>query len=80
MNGNALIEHDVSIGDFCHISTGALVNGGVTIGAGSFIGSGAVLREGLNLLLNTVISATCESWVGLFRRSLINEQSRTCHR
>jgi len=52
-----LIEHDVVIGDFCHISTGALVNGAVTIGGASFVGSGSVLREGLSLPPHTVISA-----------------------
>lgn len=57
LNSNALIEHDVVIEDYCHISTGALVNGGTKIGASSFIGSGAVLREGLSLPPQTVISA-----------------------
>jgi acetyltransferase-like isoleucine patch superfamily enzyme len=47
----------VQIGDHCHISTGALVNGGVRVGSGSFIGSGAVIREGLEFPDRTVIGA-----------------------
>ena len=57
INSACLIEHDSEVGDFCHISTGALVNGGVCIGSGSFIGSGAVLRECLRLPPSTVVSA-----------------------
>ena len=45
------------ISDYCHISTGALVNGGVKVGSASFVGSGAVLREGISLPSHTVISA-----------------------
>ena len=45
------------ISDYCHISTGALVNGGVKIGTASFVGSGAVLREGIRLPPHTVIGA-----------------------
>ena len=37
------------VGDHCHISTGAILNGGVTIGVGSFIGSGTVIKEGINI-------------------------------
>ncbi len=39
------IEHDAVIEDHCHISTGAIVNGGVKIGKGSFLGSNAVCKE-----------------------------------
>ena len=31
VNSRALIEHDVIIGNYCHISTGALLNGGVNV-------------------------------------------------
>ena len=45
------------IGDFSHISTGAIINGNVSIGEKSFIGSGSIIREGLSLPKNIVISA-----------------------
>lgn len=45
INTKALIEHDVFIEDFCHISTGAIVNGGVKIKTGTFYGSNTTSRE-----------------------------------
>ena len=59
INSAALIEHDVCVGDHCHISTGARINGGVTIESGSFIGSGAILRQGISVGQNCVIGAGC---------------------
>ena len=47
----------MTVGDHCHISTGALINGEAKIGDNSFIGSGALVREGLKLPAGTVISA-----------------------
>ena len=47
--GRALLEHDVTVEDHCHISTGAILNGGVYIGTGSFVGSGSVIKEGVAL-------------------------------
>ena len=32
INSKALVEHDVIIGDHCHIATGAIVNGEVRAG------------------------------------------------
>ncbi len=59
INSAALIEHDVFVGNHCHISTGARINGGVTIESGSFIGSGAVLKQGVTVGQNCVIGAGC---------------------
>lgn len=59
INSLALIEHDVTIGDHCHISTGARINGGTIIEDGCFIGSGAVLRQGLRIGSGSVIGAGC---------------------
>ena len=56
LNTRSLIEHDVSIDSFCHISTGALINGGVTIGQGSFVGA-VHIRESLVIPPGSVISA-----------------------
>jgi len=49
VNSQSLVEHDVVIGDHCHIATSAVVNGGVRIGAGSFIGSGSTLRQSIDI-------------------------------
>jgi len=49
INNKVLIEHDVTVGDHCHISTGAIVNGAANIGLGSFVGSGSVIKEGVTL-------------------------------
>lgn len=57
INSCSLVEHDVMIGERCHISTGALINGGVKIGHDSFIGSGVMVRDNLKLPSYTVISA-----------------------
>jgi acetyltransferase-like isoleucine patch superfamily enzyme len=45
VNTKSLIEHDAVVGDFCHIATGAIINGGVEVGSESFIGSGSVSKQ-----------------------------------
>lgn len=57
INSMALIEHDVMIGEHCHISTGTRVNGGVQIGDGSFIGSGVIIHQGIRIGTKCIISA-----------------------
>jgi len=44
-----LLEHETKVFDHCHISTGAILNGGVTIERDCFIGSGAIIKEGVNV-------------------------------
>ena len=53
---SALLEHDVVVNSFCHISTGVLLNGAVEIGEGSFIGSGSIIRGGIKIPPHSVIS------------------------
>jgi len=55
INTGALVEHDATVGDCCHIAPAAVVNGGVTIGRGSFVGSNAVLKEYLTIGAEVVI-------------------------
>jgi acetyltransferase-like isoleucine patch superfamily enzyme len=45
INTKALVEHDVVIEDFCHISTAAVINGGTVVKSGTFFGSNAVSKE-----------------------------------
>jgi sugar O-acyltransferase (sialic acid O-acetyltransferase NeuD family) len=49
LNNQSLVEHDVVIGDHCHIATATVINGGVHIGAGSFIGSNSSVRQGITI-------------------------------
>jgi sugar O-acyltransferase (sialic acid O-acetyltransferase NeuD family) len=49
INSQSLIEHDVSVGDHCHIATAAVLNSAVRVGAASFIGSGTTVRQGLTI-------------------------------
>ena len=53
----AIIEHDCLISDHCHISVGAIINGGVTVGSHTFIGSGSVIRNGVSIGDNCIIAA-----------------------
>ncbi len=45
INTKALIEHDCIIEDNCHISTGAIVNGGGNVKINTFYGSNATSKE-----------------------------------
>jgi sugar O-acyltransferase (sialic acid O-acetyltransferase NeuD family) len=49
LNSQSLIEHDVIVGDHCHISTRAAINSGTKVGRGTFIGSGSTVRQELSL-------------------------------
>ena len=49
------IEHDVVVGDFCHVSTSSTVNGNVEIGNNSFIGSGSILKNSIKIKNNTIL-------------------------
>jgi sugar O-acyltransferase (sialic acid O-acetyltransferase NeuD family) len=49
LNSRSLIEHDVIIGDHCHIATSAAINGGSRIGEGTFIGSNSSVRQDVTI-------------------------------
>ena len=57
INTKSNIEHGVSIGEFCHISTCAVVNGDSVIGSGTFIGSNATISNNILIKDNSIISA-----------------------
>ena len=57
INTKSNIEHGVSIGDFCHISTCSVINGDSVVGSGTFVGSNATISNGIILKDNSVISA-----------------------
>lgn len=45
VNSGAIVEHDVVLGDLCHVGPGAAIGGGARIGQGVFIGLGARIRD-----------------------------------
>lgn len=49
INTTSTIEHDCTVGDFSHISSGSILCGQVTVGADSHIGAGSVIRQGLTI-------------------------------
>lgn len=55
LNSQSLVEHDVVIGDHCHIATAAVVNGGARVGDGTFIGSGSTVRQSVEIGKRCVI-------------------------
>ena len=55
--GTVVMHHDSVSGDHCHVSTGAIVNGGCRVGSACFVGSGAVLVQGINVGEGIVIGA-----------------------
>jgi sugar O-acyltransferase (sialic acid O-acetyltransferase NeuD family) len=70
INSCTLLEHDTTVEDHCHISTGAILNGGVHVAAGSFIGSGCVIKEGL------CIGKDCLVGIGLTVRHPLADSTR----
>lgn len=49
INSLSLVEHDVRVGDHCHVATGARLNGGADVGEGCMLGSGCTIREGVRI-------------------------------
>ena len=47
----------MQIGDFCHISTCATVNGDTVVGKGTFIGSNATISNGITIAEQSIINA-----------------------
>ena len=55
INNKAVIEHDVTVGDYTNISPGALILGGVTLGERVFIGAGSIVRDDVSIGTDTVV-------------------------
>jgi len=51
------IDHDCTVGDFCHIAPGATLAGEVTVGARAFVGAGATIIQGLSIGADAIIGA-----------------------
>ena len=60
INSGAIIEHDVSIGEGCHVAPSATVLGDAVLGDEVFVGSGAVIIQGARVgNSNFVRAMTC---------------------
>lgn len=54
------LEHEVVVGDFCHLSTGVMVCGNAKIDNDVFIGSQSVVNQGVHVICSSIIgSMTC---------------------
>lgn len=64
VNHLAVLDHDVVLGDFCHIAPGARLGGAVVVGHRVLVGTGAVLLPGVQVADDVVIGAgavVCQS-------------------
>lgn len=57
VNTAAVVEHDVTIGDWSHIAPGAVVCGHTQVGVASHVGAGATIRQGLLIGAHTLVGA-----------------------
>lgn len=55
INTGVILEHDSSVGDFCHLCPGVVTGGRVHIGDRTTIGTGACIRDGVRIGNNCVI-------------------------
>lgn len=47
VNSSAVVEHDVTVGDFSHIAPGAILGGGVRVGRRVLVGTNATVLPGV---------------------------------
>lgn len=57
VNTRASIDHDCRIGDFTHVSPGAILCGGVKVGCDVHIGAGAVVVQNIHLADKVFVKA-----------------------
>lgn len=55
INTGVILEHDSTLGDFCHLCPGVVTGGRVKIGSRTTIGLGAMIRDGVTIGNNVVI-------------------------
>lgn len=57
VNSRAVVEHDCTVGDFCHLAPGSVIGGGVRLGARVLLGTNATVLPGLSVADDVVIGA-----------------------
>lgn len=57
INTGAIVEHDCTVGEFSHISVGAVLCGAVNVGADCFVGANATIIQGCCIQDGNIIGA-----------------------
>lgn len=57
LNTGSVVEHDCTVGDFVHVSPGAVICGAVQAEANAHIGAGAAVMQGIHIGQNAIIGA-----------------------
>lgn len=57
INTNAVIEHETSVGSYCHIAPNSTLCGRCKIGSFTTIGAGAVIRDGITICSHVIVGA-----------------------
>ena len=57
VNTGAQIDHDCTIGSYCHIAPGAILGGNVTVEAEVHVGMGAIILEGRRVGNGAIVGA-----------------------
>jgi len=57
VNSGAIVEHDVHVGDFCHLAPGSVVGGGAHLDANVLVGTNATVLPGISIAGETIIGA-----------------------
>lgn len=57
VNTGAIVEHDCTVGDFCHLAPGSILAGGVRIEDGAMVGLGACILPGVRIGRNSIVGA-----------------------
>lgn len=57
VNSSAIVEHDVQVGDFCHLAPGSVIGGGARLGANVLLGTNATVLPGISVAAGSVIGA-----------------------
>ena len=57
VNHGAVVDHDVAVGDFCHVAPNATLGGAVRLGRRVLVGAGASVLPGLRICHDATIGA-----------------------
>ncbi len=57
LNNGCIVEHEVTLGNHCHVAPRAVISGRCKIGDEVFIGVGAVIKDSISICSNVLIGA-----------------------
>ena len=57
INSGAIVEHDVQVGDFCHLAPGSVIGGGAHLSANVLLGTNATVLPGVSVAAGSLIGA-----------------------